>query len=114
MPPLTQYALMVWCSVEKHRDFTFVVVVVVVVVIIIIIIIIIRSLDSSVVWRYATGWMIAVLVPAGAGNFFSSPPRLEPAQPPTQCVSGALSLRVKRPEREAGYSYPSIVEVKNA
>jgi hypothetical protein len=32
---------------------------------------------------------------------------LDPTQPPTQWVPGALSLRVKRPEREADYSTSS-------
>jgi hypothetical protein len=35
-------------------------------------------------------------------------------QPPIQCVPGALSLVVKRPEREADHSPPSSAEVKNA
>jgi hypothetical protein len=33
-------------------------------------------------------------------------------QPHTQCVTGALSLGIKRPEREANYSLPSSAEVK--
>jgi hypothetical protein len=28
-----------------------------------------RSRDSSVVWRWAVGWLIGVGLPAGAGNF---------------------------------------------
>jgi hypothetical protein len=39
---------------------------------------------------------------------------LGPTQPPTKCVPGALSVGVKRPEREADHSPPSNVEVKNA
>jgi hypothetical protein len=39
---------------------------------------------------------------------------LGPTQPPIQWVTGALSLRVKRPEREADNSPPSSAEVKNA
>jgi hypothetical protein len=35
-------------------------------------------------------------------------------QPPIQWVSGALSLGVKRPWREADHSPPSSAEVKNA
>jgi hypothetical protein len=35
-------------------------------------------------------------------------------QPPTQLVPGALSLGVKRPEREAVHSPVSSAEVKNA
>jgi hypothetical protein len=39
---------------------------------------------------------------------------LGPTEPPIQWVSGALSLRVKRPGREADHSPPSSAEVKNA
>jgi hypothetical protein len=39
---------------------------------------------------------------------------LEPTQPPIQWVPGALSLGVKRPEREADHSPTSSAEVKNA
>jgi hypothetical protein len=39
---------------------------------------------------------------------------LGPTQPPIQWVSGALSLGVKRPEREADHSLPSSAKVKNA
>jgi len=41
-------------------------------------------------------------------------PDLGPIQPPIQWVPGALSLRMKRPGREADHSPPSIVEVENA
>jgi hypothetical protein len=37
---------------------------------------------------------------------------LGPIQPPIQWVPAALSLEVKRPEREADHSPPSVVEVK--
>jgi hypothetical protein len=37
---------------------------------------------------------------------------LGPTQPPTKYVLGALSLRVKRPGREADHSPPSSAEVK--
>jgi hypothetical protein len=37
-----------------------------------------------------------------------------PTQPPIQWVPGVLSLRVKRPGREADHSPPSSAEVKNA
>jgi hypothetical protein len=39
---------------------------------------------------------------------------LGPTQPPIQCVTGALSLGVKRPGRESDHSPPSSDEVKNA
>jgi hypothetical protein len=58
-----------------------------------------------------------VRFPAGAGNFFFttvSRTTLGPTQPPIQFAAGALSLRVKRPGREADHSPPSSTEVKNA
>jgi hypothetical protein len=63
------------------------------------------------------GWS-EVRVPVGAGNF-SLHHRLQtvsggPAQRPIQGVSGAISLGVKRPGREADHSPPSSAEVKNA
>jgi hypothetical protein len=39
---------------------------------------------------------------------------LGPTQPPVQWAPGALSLRVKRPGREADHSLSSSAEVKNA
>jgi hypothetical protein len=39
---------------------------------------------------------------------------LGPIQPPIKWAPRALSLWVKRPEREADHSYPSSVEVKNS
>jgi hypothetical protein len=42
----------------------------------------------------------------------SSRPALGPTQPPIQGVSGALSLEVQRPGREADHSLPTTVEVK--
>jgi hypothetical protein len=39
---------------------------------------------------------------------------LGPTQPPLQWVPGALSLGVKRPEREGDHSPPSSAEVKNS
>jgi hypothetical protein len=39
-------------------------------------------------------------------------PALGPTQPPIQWVRGALSLRVKRPGREADHSPPNSAEVK--
>jgi hypothetical protein len=43
----------------------------------------------------------------------ASRPALGPTQPPTQWVQGAVSLGVKRLEREADHSPPSNAEVKN-
>jgi hypothetical protein len=52
----------------------------------------------------------------GRGKIFLlstvSRPALGPTQPPIQSVPGALSLRVKRPRREADHC-PSSTEVKN-
>jgi hypothetical protein len=51
----------------------------------------------------------------GLGIFFFTTAfrtALGPTQPPIQCVSGALSLRVKRLGREADHSPPSSAEVK--
>jgi hypothetical protein len=64
-----------------------------------------------------TGWTIGV--PGfdsrqGLGIFLFSNvyrPALGPTQAPTQWVSGALSVEVKRPGREADHSPPSTVEV---
>jgi hypothetical protein len=56
-------------------------------------------------------------LPAGAGDFFFttvSRTTLGPTQSPIQWVPGALSLGVKRPGREADYSPPSIVKIKDA
>jgi hypothetical protein len=52
---------------------------------------------------------------AGLGIFLfttASRTALAPTQPPIQWVSGALSLGVKRPGREADHSPPSSAEVK--
>jgi hypothetical protein len=67
------YVIMAWCLV-KHRDkctFTYFVSYFEV-----------RIADDCGVWNeyqvfshWAMGWLIRVRVPAGAGNFFSSPPR---------------------------------------
>jgi hypothetical protein len=61
--------------------------------------------------------MIGVRVPVEAKNFFlttASRPALEPTQPPIQWVSWVLSLRVRRPAREADHSPQSSAEVGNA
>jgi hypothetical protein len=66
----------------------------------------------------ATGWTIGVRrfeSRRGLGIFLfttASRPVLKPTQPPTQWVSGALSLGVRRPRREADHSPPSNAEVK--
>jgi hypothetical protein len=71
------------------------------------------------VQRWAMGWPIGVQgfdSRRELGIFlFTSASRtaLGPIQPPIQCVPGVLSLRVKRPVREADHSPPSSVEVKN-
>jgi hypothetical protein len=44
----------------------------------------------------------------------SRPALAPPPQPPIQWVPGSLSLRVKRPGREADHSPPTSVKVKNA
>jgi hypothetical protein len=49
-------------------------------------------------------WTTEVRFPAGAGIVSSSPPR--------PVGSGVLSLRVKRPGREADHSPPSSADVK--
>jgi hypothetical protein len=56
-----------------------------------------------------------VRLPAGLEIFiFTTVSRtaLGPTQPPIQWVLGAISLRVKRPDREADHSPPSSAEVK--
>jgi hypothetical protein len=63
---------------------------------------------SSVVQRWTTGWMIGGSSPDRGWEFFSSPPRpYRLGGPLIQRVPRALSLRVKRPGREADYSAPS-------
>jgi hypothetical protein len=68
------------------------------------------------VQRWATGWTIGVLgfySRRGLGTFLfttASRTALGPTQPPIQWVPGALSVGVKRPEREADHSPPSSAE----
>jgi hypothetical protein len=45
-------------------------------------------------------------------TYFTSRTTLGPTQPTIQWVLGALSLGVKRPEREADHSPPSSAEIK--
>jgi hypothetical protein len=75
------------------------------------------SRHSSVVWRWATDWMIGSLILSeGAGIFLfatASRPALGPIQPPIQLAPGTLSLGVNRPRREADHSPPSGAEVRN-
>jgi hypothetical protein len=67
---------------------------------------------------WAKGWTIGILgfdSRKGLGIFLfttASRTALVPTQPPIQGVSGALSLGVKRPGREADHSLPSSAEVK--
>jgi hypothetical protein len=74
--------------------------------------------DSSVVQRWATGWIIGGASPgSGLGTFLlttASRPALWPTQSHIQWVPEALSLGVKGKEREADHSRPSSAEVKNA
>jgi hypothetical protein len=74
--------------------------------------------DSSVVWRWAMGWMIGDSSPGRGWEFFflTTVTRLAlgPTPLPIQRVSGTLSLGVKRPRRVADHSPLSSAEVKNA
>jgi hypothetical protein len=75
----------------------------------------IRSRGSSLIQRWAMGWMIGVSSRQGLGIFLfttASKPALGPTQPPIQWVPGALSLGVKRLGRESGHSPASSAEVK--
>jgi hypothetical protein len=78
-----------------------------------------KSCDSLI--GIATGYELEIGVLGfdsrwGLGIFFftsASRTALRPIQPPNQQVSGALSLGVKRPWREAGHSPLPSAEVKN-
>jgi len=63
------------------------------------------------------GWTTGVSFPAGA-RMSSLHHHIQTGsgatQPPIQCAPGALSLRVKRPGREADHSPPFRAEVKNS
>jgi hypothetical protein len=79
----------------------------------------ISTKDQSIK-RWATGWTIGVLgfdSRRGLGIFLftnASRTALGHTQPPIQWIPGALSLGVKRLEREVDHSPPSSAEVKNA
>jgi hypothetical protein len=61
----------------------------------------------------ATGWMNRGSSSGRGWEFFSSPPRLRPTQPPIQWVPEVLSLGVKRQGCEADNPPPSSAEIKN-
>jgi hypothetical protein len=71
------------------------------------------------VWRWATGWTIAILgfdSRRGVGIFLfttASRTALGSTQPPIQWVTGALSLGVKRTGREANHSSHLVPRSKN-
>jgi hypothetical protein len=67
------------------------------------------------VYRLVTGWTAGVQFPRDKIPLFftTSKPNLGPTQPPIQRVSRALSLAVKRQERESDHSPPSSSEIKN-
>jgi len=66
----------------------------------------IGSQDSSVVQRWATGWM------SPGKGWELSKPALGSAQLPIQLVPGALSLGIKRSGREADYPPQSSAEIE--
>jgi hypothetical protein len=73
---------------------------------------------AQLIQRWPTDWTIGVVgfdSRRGLGIFLfitASRTALGPTQPPIQWVPGALSLRVKRPGREADHSPPSSTEVE--
>jgi len=63
----------------------------------------------------ATSWMIRAQFMVRLGIFLldiMSRPALGPTQPPVQWVPEALTLGVKRPEREVDHSPPYSAKVK--
>jgi hypothetical protein len=75
-------------------------------------------MTAKSVQRWATGWTIVILgfdSRRGLGIFLfitASKTAMGATQPPIQRVLVALSVRVKRPGREADHSPPSSAEVK--
>jgi hypothetical protein len=63
-------------------------------------------------WKLAEEVEIQVLVRSEFPLYVSFKPPLGPAQPPIQCVQGALFQRLKRPGPEADRSHTVSAEVK--
>jgi hypothetical protein len=74
------------------------------------------AIDNFTSFIVTTGWTVEVPLPEGA-RFFSSPRRPDrfwgPHQPLIHWISGVLTPRVKRLEREADHSPPTSAKVKN-
>jgi hypothetical protein len=75
------------------------------------------SRNSSVVYRWATVWMIRGSSPGRGWEFLSSPPRPDRFWGPPSLLSngyqgGLFPWGVKRSEHEADHSSPSSAEVK--
>jgi hypothetical protein len=71
-----------------------------------------KSRDNSVAQWWATGWTIGVLGFDSRRMLGIILFTIASGTPPIQWVQGALSLGVKRPEREADHSPSSTAEVK--
>jgi hypothetical protein len=73
-----------------------------------------RRRDSSVIQRWAMGWMIGGSSPGRGWEFFSSPPRPDRLWAPPSLLSngyeGLFSRGIKRQGREANHSHPSSAE----
>jgi hypothetical protein len=72
-------------------------------------------MHAQSVQRWVTGWTIGILgfdSRRGLGIFLLTTATRTALQPPIQWIPGALSLVVKRPEREADHSRPSIAEIR--
>jgi hypothetical protein len=116
MPPLPQYTSMGWCLVKSTEiTLPYYAVITKLHDLVLTKHVLQRIIQNPpntnlVAQRWATGWMIG-----GVGIFlFTTASRLalRPIQPLIQWVPGALSLRVKRPGREADHSPPSRAKVK--